>query len=68
VADAVLNHRQAATRGGVLGVYQRSSCWPEQVKAMEHWGRLLTDAIEEAQPAGNVVALVGTGYGLAHDG
>jgi integrase len=25
VADAVLNHRQAATRGGVLGVYQRSS-------------------------------------------
>jgi integrase len=45
VADAVLNHRQAATRGGVLGVYQRSSRWPEQVKAMEHWGRLLADAL-----------------------
>ncbi len=39
VADAVLNHRQSATRGGVLGVYQRASRWPEQVKAMEHWGR-----------------------------
>jgi integrase len=45
VADAVLNHRQAATRGGVLGVYQRSSRWPEQVKAMELWGRLLADAL-----------------------
>ena len=29
VADAILNHRQAATHGGVLGVYQRSSRWPE---------------------------------------
>lgn len=48
VADAVLNHRQSATRGGVLGVYQRSSRWPEQVKAMELWGRLLTSALEAA--------------------
>ena len=38
VADAVLNHRQSATRGGVLGVYQRASRWPEQVRAMEHVG------------------------------
>jgi hypothetical protein len=38
VADAVLNHRQSATRGGVLGVYQRASWWPEQVRAMELWG------------------------------
>jgi integrase len=45
VADAVLNHRQSATRGGVLGVYQRASRWPEQVKAMELWGRLLAAAI-----------------------
>ena len=34
VADAILNHRQSATRGGVLGVYQRASRWPEQVNAM----------------------------------
>jgi integrase len=46
VADAVLNHRQSATRGGVLGVYQRASRWPEQVKAMEYWGQLLAEAID----------------------
>ncbi|MDR3529794.1 MAG: integrase arm-type DNA-binding domain-containing protein [Rhodopila sp.] len=50
VADAVLNHRQSATRGGVLGVYQRASRWPEQVRAMDLWGRLLTAAqhVDEA--------------------
>jgi integrase len=46
VADAVLNHRQSATRGGVLGVYQRATRWPEQVKATEYWGRLLAEAID----------------------
>lgn len=46
VADAILNHRQAATRGGVLGVYQRSSRWPEQVRAMKLWGHLLSDVID----------------------
>ncbi len=45
VADAVLNHRQAATRGGVLGVYQRAQRWPEQVRAMEVWGDVLAAAI-----------------------
>jgi integrase len=46
IADAILNHRQAATRAGVLGVYQRSVRWPEQVAAMRHWGRLLEGALE----------------------
>ena len=46
IADAILNHRQAATRAGVLGVYQRSVRWPEQVAAMQHWGRLLETALE----------------------
>jgi integrase len=45
VADAVLNHRQSATRGGVLGVYQRSTRWPEQVTAMKAWGVALTAAL-----------------------
>jgi integrase len=45
VADAVLNHRQAATRGGVLGVYQRARRWPEQRAAVESWGAALADAI-----------------------
>ncbi len=41
VADAVLNHKQSATRGGVMGVYQQATRWPEQVQAMEGWGKLL---------------------------
>ena len=52
VADAILNHRQTATRGGVLGVYQRASRWPEQIEAMRLWDRMLTSAI-----TGNVVPL-----------
>ena len=57
VADAVLNHRQSATRGGVLGVYQRASRWPEQVKAMELWGRLLAAAIEGREADAKVVPM-----------
>lgn len=58
VADAVLNHRQAATRGGVLGVYQRAERWPERRAAMEAWAGLLAGAIEGREPdAGKVVAL-----------
>ncbi|MBD0271528.1 MAG: tyrosine-type recombinase/integrase [Acetobacteraceae bacterium] len=45
VVDAVLNHRQAATRGGVLGVYQRAQRWPEQVAAMERWGEILSGVL-----------------------
>jgi integrase len=45
VVDAILNHRQSSTRGGVLGVYQRAQRWPEQVAAMKHWGEVLAAAI-----------------------
>lgn len=58
VADAILNHRQSATRGGVLGVYQRASRWPEQVRAMELWGKLLAEAITGAEVPANVVPMV----------
>ena len=44
VADAILNHKQSATRGGVLGVYQRAQRWPEQVDAMKIWDRVLISA------------------------
>jgi integrase len=57
VADGVLNHRMSATRGGVLGVYQRASRWPEQVRAMELWGQLLTNAIGGVSAASNVVEI-----------
>jgi integrase len=58
VADAILNHRQAATRGGVLGVYQRASRWPEQVRAMDLWGKLLAAAIAGTKATANVVPMV----------
>lgn len=58
VADAVLNHRQAATRGGVLGVYQRASRWPEQIRAMELWGKLLAEAIAGGEAPPNVVPII----------
>jgi integrase len=57
VADAILNHRQSATRGGVLGVYQRASRWPEQVRAMELWGRMLAAVIEGREAGAEVVPL-----------
>jgi len=58
VADAILNHRQSATRGGVLGVYQRASRWPEQVRAMDLWGKLLAEAITGGEAPANVVPMV----------
>jgi integrase len=57
VVDAVLNHRQAATRGGVLGVYQLAQRWPEQAKAMEAWGAILAAAIAGQEPDARVVRL-----------
>jgi integrase len=45
VLDAILNHRQSATRGGVLGVYQRAQRWPDQVQAMQTWSDLLSKQI-----------------------
>lgn len=58
IADAVLNHRQAATRGGVLGNYQRSSRWPEQVSVMNAWGEMLRAAIDGEPPTAKVVPLL----------
>src|SRR5262249_35302604 len=49
VADAVLNHRQSATRGGVLGVYQRAQRWPEQGMAMQAWNDALAAALRVRQ-------------------
>jgi integrase len=45
VADAVLNHRQSATRGSVLGVYQRARRWPEQKRAMQVWGEVVASVL-----------------------
>lgn len=54
--DAVLNHRQAGTRGGVLGVYQQSERRQEQSAIMQTWGQMLADIIDGRTPD-NVVRL-----------
>jgi integrase len=43
--DAVLNHRQSGTRGGVLGVYNRARRFPAQHAALERWGALVADPL-----------------------
>ena len=48
--DAVLNHRQAGSRSGVLGTYNRSTRLPAQAEALERWGRLIEDALEGRFP------------------
>jgi integrase len=58
VADAILNHRQSATRSGVLGTYQRAQRWPEQVEAMKVWNNALERAISGAQHPSKVIPLL----------
>lgn len=53
VADAMLNHKASATRGGVLGVYQRATNWPGQVKAMNTWGAALVAELEPGSKPAN---------------
>ena len=56
--DAVLNHRQSATRGGVVGVYNKSTRLPAQHAALERWGGLVADALEGRFPKeGEVISL-----------
>lgn len=55
-ADAMLNHKASATRGGVLGIYQRATNWPGQVAAMQAWGAALATALDpKAKPAAGAV-------------
>jgi integrase len=48
--DGVLNHKRSASRGGVVGVYNKSVRLPAQCAALERWGRLLADALEGRFP------------------
>jgi integrase len=57
--DAVLNHRQTATRGGVLGVYNKSTRLPAQHAALERWGELVANALTGVfTTEGEVIPLV----------
>jgi integrase len=59
VADAVLNHRQSATRSGVMGVYQRAERMPERRAAMEAWASILNAAVEGRPTADGATDLAG---------
>jgi integrase len=48
--DAVLNHKRSASRGGVVGTYNRSMRLPAQAEALQRWGALVKDAIEGKLP------------------
>ncbi len=44
--DSILNHASSATRGGVVGVYQRATLIEPMRKMMALWDRLLSEAID----------------------
>jgi hypothetical protein len=43
--DLTLNHAASRSRGGVLGVYQRSERWDERVAALAAWNEHLDRAL-----------------------
>jgi integrase len=45
VLDSLLNHALSATRGGVIGVYQRATLLEPMRRVMALWDRLLRDAL-----------------------
>jgi integrase len=57
VLDLLLNHAASRSRGGVLGVYQRSQRWPERVAALAAWGELLGQYLGE-----NVLSIRPSGH------
>jgi integrase len=58
VLDLMLAHRASSTRGGVLGVYQKSQRMPEQKRAMADWDLIVAGAIngdDDASASADVV-------------
>jgi hypothetical protein len=51
VLDSLLNHASSATRGGVVGVYQRATLVEPMRGVMALWDRLLREARGEGQSA-----------------
>jgi integrase len=47
VLDSLLNHASSATRGGVIGVYQRATLIEPMRKLMALWNALLADALDD---------------------
>jgi integrase len=55
VLDSMLNHAASATRGGIVGVYQRATLLEPMRAAVRRWNRLLQNALDN--PQGKVVRL-----------
>ena len=55
VLDGIINHRQSATRGGVLGVYNVSVRWDDRVRAINDWYAVLRN--DDPPTANNVIVL-----------
>jgi integrase len=49
VADALLNHRQSASRSGVRAAYDHSALWPRKVEMMRAWSDLVGNAINKGR-------------------
>jgi integrase len=58
VLDSMLNHASSATRGGVIGTYQRATLIEPMRKVMALWDRLLSEELHiETRPPAQVLAL-----------
>lgn len=55
--DVLLNHRAAATRGGVGGVYNVSVRWADRVEAMRQWDRQIGRSLGEVSDEAIAVVL-----------
>jgi integrase len=51
VLDSMLNHASSATRGGVIGTYQRATLIEPMRRTMAQWDTLLREALGMAEPA-----------------
>ncbi|WP_165354845.1 integrase family protein [Tropicimonas sp. IMCC6043] len=49
LVDGLLNHRQAASRGGVIAAYQQSGRWAQKCEVMSAWERLVAYAVEHGR-------------------
>ena len=56
VLDSLLNHASGATRGAVIGVYQRATLLEPMRQVMALWDRLLNEALEPHSPTIKLVA------------
>jgi hypothetical protein len=57
VLDTLINHASSATRGGVIGVYQRATLLVPMRNVVNLWDRLLREAIDSTLAEQKVVSL-----------